>query len=69
MRMSNTKSANNLLLGKRNPILGENVSEKQSIGSGLKKVSYEPSKVYNKYNMRRYMLPSDMKPLSELYST
>ncbi len=34
-----------------------------------KQVNYQPSKAYDLLNKRRYMLPTDMKPLSELYNT
>jgi hypothetical protein len=36
---------------------------------GKKVVEYKPSKAYDALNKKRYMLPSAMKPLSELYKT
>lgn len=50
----------------RNPIIGQNVPDASKTKP---RNEWQPSKTYNKHNMRRYMLPADMKPLSELYKT
>lgn len=54
----------------RDPILGENTGGDLDSQRSLirkKQIEYQPSKVYDTLNKKRYMLPSDMKPLNELY--
>ena len=67
-RLSKRYSTDGGSLSQRNPISGVNIPA-VTVASGKKPIDFQPSKVYDALNKKRYMLPSDMKPLSELYNT